>query len=75
MEFCDKCGGLLMLESKDGKTFLECKYCGKKEPLSEEIANSYKSNLKISHYIGDEYKNAIEMEKWNKKSNNSKIQK
>ncbi|TFG24398.1 MAG: hypothetical protein EU529_04320 [Promethearchaeota archaeon] len=67
MEFCDKCGGLLMPESENGKTFLECRYCDERRPLTEEIVDSYSSTLNISHNIGDEYKNAIEMEKWKEK--------
>jgi len=43
------------------------KHCGDKKPFSEEIANSYTSNLKKNNYIRDEYKNAIKMKKWREK--------
>ncbi len=49
LEFCEKCGSI-MLPSKDIKNkFLVCNLCNYKKVISEKIEDSYIFNKEIEH--------------------------
>ena len=67
MEFCGKCGGM-MLPSKDKEQkILICNACGKNIPLENEMIDAYKFHKKITHPPGEEFMNLEKMENWEKK--------
>ena len=73
MEFCDKCGNI-MLPSKtnDGTKIFKCK-CGCTKPFSEERSQSYKITTKIEHSIREEVTNISEVMEWKEKNLRSSI--
>jgi DNA-directed RNA polymerase subunit M len=46
LEFCDKCGALMLPKKKDGKTVLVCRECGHEKPAGSE---SIKVEYRIKH--------------------------
>ena len=49
MEFCQKCGGLMVVKKKRTRSFLNCPKCGKERPLKREklmIKEAIHSNKK-----------------------------
>ena len=64
MEFCDECGGRMMLPSNsDGKKVFKCK-CGATKPFKEEKSEAYKLTTKIKHSIRNEVTNLTEVMHW-----------
>jgi len=64
LEFCDECGGGMMLPSTvNGKKVFKCK-CGATKPFTEEKSNSYRIKTKIEHSIREEVTNLNEFMKW-----------
>jgi DNA-directed RNA polymerase subunit M len=55
MEFCEKCGSLMLVEKKRKHTFLVCKKCGWKKKLKGEMA--------ITETIVPEKKEVVVMKK------------
>lgn len=49
MKFCEKCGGLLVVETKHKTSYLVCKKCRKKTPLRKE-------KIKISESLNERRK-------------------
>ena len=56
MEFCPKCGGLMVIKKKRKRSFLACPKCGKERPLKKE-------RLTITETLQKEKKEVIVMEK------------
>ncbi|AWR97579.1 DNA-directed RNA polymerase subunit M [Acidianus sulfidivorans JP7] len=60
MQFCPKCGGLMMPVKKDGKEILKCKKCGfekemdTKDKKAYEIKENSKSNKVLTTSIVSE---------------------
>jgi len=64
MEFCDECGGRMMLPSKvDGQKVFKCK-CGATKDFSEESSNAYRLTTKIEHPVRSEVTNVTEVINW-----------
>jgi len=64
VEFCKKCGGM-MLPSKDkNKKVLICNLCGTTKPLEADIIDSYTYITEIDHQPGEEFKNLEKMKNW-----------
>jgi len=73
LEFCDECGGSMMLPSTvNGKKVFKCK-CGATKPFTEEKANSYRIKTKIEHSIREEVSNLTEFMKWKEENLRSSI--
>ncbi len=73
MEFCDECGGAMMLPSNlDGKKIFKCK-CGANKPFSEEKSEAYKVTTKIEHPIRNEVTNLTEVMDWKEENLRSTI--
>ncbi|MFW9847485.1 MAG: DNA-directed RNA polymerase subunit M [Candidatus Thorarchaeota archaeon] len=47
MEFCEKCGALMLPRKKDGKPILKCRECGHEKAVKTPPA--YKVEYRISH--------------------------
>ncbi|NWF96552.1 MAG: DNA-directed RNA polymerase subunit M [Candidatus Thorarchaeota archaeon] len=47
MEFCEKCGALMLPQKKDGKPILKCRECGHEKAVSR--APKYKVEYRIKH--------------------------
>ncbi len=57
-----------MLPSKQKeKKLLVCNLCSYNKPLTEDLITSYNFNKEIDHPLGEEYKNLVKMENWEKK--------
>jgi DNA-directed RNA polymerase subunit M/transcription elongation factor TFIIS len=67
LEFCDKCGGILLPSKKKVKKVLRCNLCGNIKPIPKKLKNSYKINKEIYHPPGEEFINKEKMEEWEKK--------
>lgn len=64
VEFCEKCGGM-MLPSKDkDQKILVCNLCAQTKPLEEDFIDSYTFYKEIHHPIGEEFKNLEKMKDW-----------
>jgi len=64
VEFCEKCGGM-MLPSKDkDKKILVCNSCAQTKPLEENLIDSYTFTKEIYHPPGEEFKNLEKMKDW-----------
>jgi len=64
VEFCKKCGGI-MLPSKDkDKKILVCNSCAKTISLEENFIDSYTFHKEIYHPPGEEFKNLEKMKDW-----------
>ncbi|TFG04141.1 MAG: hypothetical protein EU539_11450, partial [Promethearchaeota archaeon] len=63
MEFCEKCGSLMLPSEIDGKKVFKCR-CGAIKPFSEEKSLSYKVKTKINHSVRNEVVNATEIMEW-----------
>ncbi len=75
MEFCDECGGGMMLPSKrgsEGQKVFKCK-CGATKPFSDDKSESYKVTTKIKHSIRNEVTNLVEVMNWKDKNLRSSI--
>jgi len=57
IEFCSKCGGLIIPHKKGKKTVLICRSCGKKSTTSKKL------NLKVTTATKKENKKTIVVEK------------
>lgn len=72
MEFCDKCGSMMLPSTLEGKVILKCK-CGAIKPFSEETSESYKVHTKIEHPIRNEVTNLSEVLSWKEENLRSSI--
>ena len=73
MEFCDECGGAMMLPSNvDGRVVFKCK-CGATKEFSEEKSKAYKLTTKIEHSIRSEVTNLTEVINWKEENLRSTI--
>lgn len=71
MEFCPKCGSLLVPTSSEGKTFLICRKCGyKKEVTSKrgymvrgEVSNDKREKLLVIEGVRSREKEKVEEER------------
>jgi len=64
MEFCDECGGRMMLPSTvNGKKVFKCK-CGAIKDFSEEKSGVYKLTKKIEQSVRSEVTNLTEVMNW-----------
>ena len=73
MEFCDDCGGGMMLPSMvNGKKVFKCK-CGATKPFTEEKSNSYRIKTKIEHSVREEVSNLTAFMKWKEENLRSSI--
>jgi len=48
LEFCEKCGALMLPQRKDGKVILKCRECGHERPLDKKDED-YRVEFKIQH--------------------------
>ncbi|MHA1906151.1 MAG: DNA-directed RNA polymerase subunit M [Candidatus Thorarchaeota archaeon] len=46
MEFCDKCGAMMLPHKKDKKKILKCRECGYEKPLKTD---GYKVEFRVKH--------------------------
>ncbi|MHA2205921.1 MAG: hypothetical protein ACXABC_08680 [Candidatus Thorarchaeota archaeon] len=46
MEFCEKCGALMLPVKKDSKSILKCRECGHEKPMKKK---GYKVEYRIKH--------------------------
>ncbi|MCK5239492.1 MAG: DNA-directed RNA polymerase subunit M [Candidatus Thorarchaeota archaeon] len=46
MEFCEKCGALMLPEKKDKKNVLKCRECGHEKPMKND---GYKVEFRVKH--------------------------
>ncbi|MHA2423906.1 MAG: hypothetical protein ACXAEF_03910 [Candidatus Thorarchaeota archaeon] len=46
MEFCDKCGSMMLPQKKDKKKILKCRECGHETPLKTD---GYKVEFRVKH--------------------------
>lgn len=65
---------MLPSKQKDEK-LLECNICNHKEPIVGDLINSYKINKEVYHPPGEEFKNIVNMENWEKKEIYNKFKK
>ena len=73
MEFCDECGGGMMLPSDvNGKKVFKCK-CGAIKAFSEEKSEAYKVKTTIEHSIRNEVTNISDIMSWKEKNLRSSI--
>ncbi len=73
MEFCDECGGGLMLPSDvNGKKVFKCK-CGATKPFSDDKSDQYKISTKIEQPIRNEVVNTSDILKWKEENLRSAI--
>ncbi len=47
LEFCDKCGSMMLPSKNDEINVLECILCKNKKPISKQIRESYKFHKEI----------------------------
>jgi DNA-directed RNA polymerase subunit M/transcription elongation factor TFIIS len=67
VEFCEKCGGMMLPLKKEGENVLSCNLCDNFKPISKEIVDSYKFIKEIIHSPGQEFKNLKKIENWKEK--------
>ena len=73
MEYCDECGGRMMLPSDlNGQKVFKCK-CGAIKPFSDNKSKAYKLTTKIKHSIRNEVTNLSEVMEWKEKNLRSSI--
>jgi len=73
MEFCDECGGRMMLPSVlNGKKVFKCK-CGATKPFINSKSEVYILSTKIKHSIRSEVTNLTEVTDWKDKNLRSSI--
>ena len=72
MEFCDKCGGMMLPSTQNGKKVLKCK-CGYIKPFPEQKSDLYKLKTKIEHSIREEVINLKEVLNWKEENLRSSI--
>jgi DNA-directed RNA polymerase subunit M/transcription elongation factor TFIIS len=72
MEFCEKCGSLMLPSEKDGKKIFKCK-CGHTKSFSEDQEDSYRVSTKIKHDFKEEVINVKEITDWKEKNLKSSI--
>ncbi|MFW9848725.1 MAG: DNA-directed RNA polymerase subunit M [Candidatus Thorarchaeota archaeon] len=46
MEFCEKCGAMMLPQLKDKKKILKCRECGYEKPLKTD---GYKVDFRVKH--------------------------
>jgi DNA-directed RNA polymerase subunit M/transcription elongation factor TFIIS len=66
VEFCEKCGGMMLPSKEKGEKNLTCNLCDNKKPITENLIYSYKISKEISHQPGEEFKNLEKMKNWKK---------
>jgi len=72
MEFCSKCGSLMLPSNLNGDKIFKCK-CGETKPFSEEKSEAYKVTTKIEHSVRNEVTNLVEVINWKEKNLRSSI--
>lgn len=73
MEFCDECGGGMMLPSDlNGEKVFKCK-CGAVKPFSDDKSKAYIISTKIEHSIRTEVTNLVEVMNWKDENLRSSI--
>ena len=67
VEFCEKCGGLLLPSRENNTTILKCNLCGKVKSINDDLKEEYTFRKTIEHPKGSEFKNLEKMENWREK--------
>lgn len=66
VEFCEKCGAMLVPHKEINITVLKCNICGKEKSINDEIKEEYYVRRNIEHQKDLEIINLEEMEYWKK---------
>ena len=67
VEFCEKCGGMLLPHRENNTSILKCNLCGKRKSINNELKEKYIFKKTIEHPKGSEFKNLKKMENWKEK--------
>ena len=67
VEFCEKCGGMLLPNRENNTTILKCNLCGKVKSINDDLKEEYTFRKTIEHPKGSEFKNLEKMENWREK--------
>ena len=67
VEFCEKCGGMLLPSRENNTTILKCNLCGKVKSINDDLKEEYTFKKTIEHPKGSEFKNLEKMENWREK--------
>ncbi len=64
VEFCEKCGGMMLPSKVKDKKILVCNSCAQTKSLEGDFIDSYIFNKEICHPTGEEFKNLEKMKDW-----------
>ena len=67
VEFCEKCGSMMLPTNENGKKQLRCNLCNHIKPITGNLINKYVYNKEISHPKGEEFKNLEKIKNWKEK--------